>query len=278
MSTLVNFGTLLDSFEVQTIIHLKNVKSMEWMFFSFAIIALLLVLLLYRNGRHRYNQYMHDQDWDFNRSPYTQYPQYPQLPPQAPSPWNWWGGQQMPPQGLPPQNYIQQDPYQEYRRERNETDRMLGIILGVVIGIGVLAIFFKGQFQYVNPTTKPVVNKDTIWIGQKDVDEAEVEEPSAKVTGRSIAEISPQTDPNDPNLLPKYIIRLGTFKNIENVARLKEDFSRRFPDLEVDVEPIETTAGWGQRVSIGTFVSAYEANNFKNRWGRDEDWMVLKEL
>lgn len=251
---------------------------MEVMFFLLAIIALLLILLLYRNGRNRYNEYMHDRDWDFDQLPYTQYTQYPQVPPQVPFPWNWWMGQMPPQMQMLPQHNPNLEAYKEHRRERNATDRMLGIVLGVVFGIGVLAILLKGDFQYVKPSTQPIENKDTIWIGQKDANQAEVEEPAAKVARRSISEISPQADPNDPYSLPKYIIKLGTFKNIENVARLKEDFNSRFPYLEITVEQIETTTGWVQRVYIGTFASEREATNFKNSWGRGEDWMVLKEL
>lgn len=248
---------------------------MDVMFFLLAIIALLLILLLYRNGRNRYNEYdMYDRDFD--QLPYTQYTH--QIPPQAPFPWNWWMGQMPPQMPMLPQHNPNFEVYKEHRRERNATDRMLGIVLGVVFGIGMLAIFFKSQFQYTNTPAQPVVHKDTVWIGQKDANQAEIEEPAAKVAGRSISEISPQADPNDPYSLPKYIIKLGTFKNIENVARLKEDFNHRFPYLEITVEQIETTTGWGQRVYIGTFASEREATNFKNRWARGEDWMVLEAL
>lgn len=244
---------------------------MEVIFFLFAIIALLIILLLYRNGRNRYNEYdMYDRDFD--QSPYNYYTH--QVPPQAPFPWNWWMGQIPPQMPMLPQHNPNLEAYKEYRRERNATDRMLGIVLGVVFGIGVLAIFLTGDFHNSGTTNRPIeFPKDTIFIDTTSTsNNAKVPKPS----------ISPHEQQNgarsyphfkNEDSTPCYIIRLGMFSNAENVTRIKDNFTKKFPQFHIEIEPIVG----GERVSIGCFDSEKSANFFKKNWGKNEDWQVLKQ-
>lgn len=224
----------------------------------------------YYPGDERYDRYpddYQDNQWQHPQSSYP--PQHPYYPSQYPYP-----------------SQIPYDPYQEQRElqrrlyfERLEYRRNVGVVLAIVIGLGLFAMYLKYEFKDESPDPKEYPPDLELELDDGNEPKAEILEYPSTSTDPGYETPLYKNIPNEPedsdayngeewNTLPVYL-QAGSFKQIENANRCMAECQ------ELGLRCEKRTVDGFHRVFVGPFDTVEEAGQLKIDLG-ESGWMVVR--